>query len=55
MDLEDGSWVVLPELVESGQRFHEEKQRVAQQRKQEEQRWSRKRMKEEKLKFRDKW
>ena len=44
------------QLLESGQNFHEEKQREALQRKQEEKRWGRKkRKKEEKLKFREKW
>ena len=43
MDFEDWSWFALLQLLESGQRFHEEKQREAQQRKQEKQRRSRKR------------
>ena len=45
---------MLIQLLDSSQRFHEEKQRETQQREQEEQRWSRKRKKEEKPKFRDK-
>ena len=56
VDLEDRSWIVMPQLLESGQKFYEEKQREALQRKQEEKRWGRKRRKkEEKLKFREKW
>ena len=50
------SWLVLPELSEAGQQFHEQKAREAEQRKEEElQGRRRKRKKEDKLKFRDKW
>ena len=56
VNLEDQSWFVMPQLLESGQKFHEEKQREALQRKREEKCWGRKRRKkEEKLKFREKW
>ena len=56
VDLEDRSSFVLPQSLENGERFHEEKQREAQQRTQEAQRWGRRESKkEEKLKFREKW
>ena len=53
--LEVRSWFVMPQLLESGQNFHEEKQREALQRKQEEKCWGRKRRKKEEMKFREKW
>ena len=56
MELERQSWLVLPALLQSGQKFQEQKELEVEQRKREEGgRKRRKRKKEDKLKFRDKW
>ena len=48
-------WPVLPELLEVGQQFHEQRAREAEQRKEEEVQEGGRERKENKLKFRDKW
>ena len=56
MVLEGQSWLVLPALLRSGQKFQDQKELEVEQRKKEEQeRKRRKRKKEDKLKFREKW
>ena len=56
MELEGQSWLVLPALLQSGQKFQAQEELEIKQRKEEERgRKRRKRKKEEKLKFREKW
>ena len=56
INLKGQSGLVLPELLAAGQQFHEQKVREAEQRKEEELHGRRrKRKKEDKLKFREKW
>ena len=56
INLNGRGWLVLPILLKAGQSFHVQKLAEIEQRKLEERRGGRrKRRKEDKLKFRDKW
>ena len=56
LNLREQDWLVLPSLLEAGQKFHEQKALESEQRKEEERRGGRvKRKKEDKLKNREKW
>ena len=56
LNLREQDWLVLPSLLEAGQKFHEQKAMESEQRKKEERRGGRvKRKKEDKLKNREKW